>query len=67
MSAPKMTKTEFAELLKIANDQLAATVCAHIQAAQAEMNRRFEDLDKRLDRLEARLGCAEVEGAKAEE
>ena len=52
MPAP-MTKTEFAELLKIGNDQLAATVRSHVQAARTEMSRSLEELSERLDSLEA--------------
>ena len=50
-----MTKTEFAELLRIGNDQLVEVVRSHIMAIRAETNRRLDDLNGRLDALEAWL------------
>ena len=56
-----MTKTEFAELLKIANDQLAECIRSYTLAARDGVSRRFEELNGRLDRLEERL--ERIEGA----
>lgn len=39
----------------ISAEQVAELVSVQVLAMRAEMNRRFEDLDKRLERIEAIL------------